>query len=588
MNKKQKIAISAVALIVVFFVIGFAIGKVMKKSDNKKGGDTKIETKFANNDKKSENSKSDDNSKKDDNSVKNNDSDNKNPTNDNGGSTTTDNNGSTTADNNGSTTADNNGNSNNGNGNSNGNGNNTTTNNNNSSNNNSGSNNSGSNNSNTQTSSLSAKANASNSWNTGSGYGIQYDFTVTNTGSSTISGWMISYDVPAGTSVQSFWNCNAKIENNKLIIDAAGSYAESIAAGETKKDMGIILMSSSNNPITGAATASSQNKSSGNSSTSGNSSSSSTSSGSVNVVTNKAVSNHGKLKVSGRNLVDASGNPYRLCGVSTHGIQWFGQYVNQDTFAYFATDFNANVIRLACYVEEGGYLQGNRDNMRKLIFDGVEYAKNLDMYVIIDWHILNFDPMKHKSEAIEFFDEMSKKYANYDNVIFEICNEPVGATWSGSIKPYAKEVVATIRKNCDNLILVGTNNWSQDVDDVIGNELDASNVMYVLHFYASSSYHQDNLKDKFKKAVNAGLPIFVSECSICDETGNGYIDHNLADAWFDLLDDYNTSFVTWNISNKAESSSLIASWVTKLSGFSDSDLSEAGLYFKNRIRNSIK
>ena len=62
--------------------------------------------------------------------------------------------------------------------------------------------------------------------------------------------------------------------------------------------------------------------------------------------------------------------------------------------------------------------------------------------------------------------------------------------------------VATIRKNCDNLILVGTNNWSQDVDDVIGNELDASNIMYVLHFYASSSYHQDNLKDKFKKAVN--------------------------------------------------------------------------------------
>ena len=69
------------------------------------------------------------------------------------------------------------------------------------------------------------------------------------------------------------------------------------------------------------------------------------------------------------------------------------------------------------------------------------------MYVIIDWHILSDnDPNTNKKEAKKFFKEMSKLYADYDNVIYEICNEPNGGiTWQGNVKPYAQRIVERIR-----------------------------------------------------------------------------------------------------------------------------------------------
>lgn len=42
---------------------------------------------------------------------------------------------------------------------------------------------------------------------------------------------------------------------------------------------------------------------------------------------------HGRLQVRGIELVDQSGAPFQLKGVSTHGLQWFPQYVSQESFA---------------------------------------------------------------------------------------------------------------------------------------------------------------------------------------------------------------------------------------------------------------
>ncbi|MEE3357895.1 MAG: cellulase family glycosylhydrolase, partial [Lachnospiraceae bacterium] len=57
--------------------------------------------------------------------------------------------------------------------------------------------------------------------------------------------------------------------------------------------------------------------------------------------------NHGKLSVSGVDLVDQSGNRFQLKGVSTHGLQWYPQYVNQSAFQYLRDSWGANVVRLA-------------------------------------------------------------------------------------------------------------------------------------------------------------------------------------------------------------------------------------------------
>ena len=293
---------------------------------------------------------------------------------------------------------------------------------------------------------------------------------------------------------------------------------------------------------------------------------------------------HGALHVENGKLTDENSNTVQLYGMSTHGIAWFPQYINYDSFRTLRDDWNTNCIRLAMYTAEyGGYCAGgDKEQLKQLVKDGVSYATELGMYVIVDWHILSDgNPNQHKDEALKFFDEMSSKYAGYNNVIYEICNEPQNSDWNSQIKPYAQEVIARIRQHTDALILVGTNRWSQDVDEVIGNRLDDDNVMYVVHFYAGTQ--KEWVRNKMIAALDAGIPVFISECSICDASGNGGIDYGSADAWFSLLNERGISYIAWSLSNKSETSALINSWCDKLSDWSDDDLSDTGRWFKNMM-----
>jgi endoglucanase len=228
--------------------------------------------------------------------------------------------------------------------------------------------------------------------------------------------------------------------------------------------------------------------------------------------------------------------------------------------------------------EYGGYCAGGDQGQLKALIDaGVQYATANDMYVIIDWHILSDgDPNQHKDEAIAFFNEMTAKYANHTNVLYEICNEPNGGTSWSSIKSYANEVIPVIRANDpDAIILVGTPNWSQYVNEAAADPLTGyDNIMYTLHFYAAT--HKEDLRKTMTTAVEAGLPVFVSEYGICDASGNGAIDEEQANLWVDTLNDYGISYVAWNISNKAETSAIFKSSCTKTSGITREDLSDSG------------
>ena len=171
---------------------------------------------------------------------------------------------------------------------------------------------------------------------------------------------------------------------------------------------------------------------------------------------------------TGTDIVDKNGDKYQLKGVSTHGIAWFPEYVNQDAFQSLRDDMGANLIRIAMYSgENNGYCTGgDQKQLKELVKTGVDAATNLGMYVIIDWHVLgDQNPQTYKEEAKAFFEEMSSLYKDYDNVIYEICNEPNGGTTWADVKSYAEEVIPIIRKNTkDALIIVGTPTWSQDVD----------------------------------------------------------------------------------------------------------------------------
>lgn len=300
-------------------------------------------------------------------------------------------------------------------------------------------------------------------------------------------------------------------------------------------------------------------------------------------VTGTPVAVHGELSVRGSGLVDKNGNEFQLQGVSTHGIAWFPQYVNKAAFQTIRDEWGANCIRLAMYsAENGGYCTGgNQADLKQLVNDGVSYATDLGMYVIIDWHIMNQDgdPNTHKTEALAFFEEMSAKYADYDNVIYEICNEPNGGTQWSSIKSYAMEVIPVIKAhNPDAVIIVGTPNWSQDVDIAANDPITGySNIMYAIHFYADT--HRDSLRQKMQMAVDKGLALFCTEFGICDASGSGANNMTEGNKWIAALDSNNISYCIWNLSNKAETSSLIQSGCNKTSGWTVNELSEAGKWY---------
>lgn len=296
----------------------------------------------------------------------------------------------------------------------------------------------------------------------------------------------------------------------------------------------------------------------------------------------------GRLHVKGTKLVDKKGHEVQLRGVSTHGLSWYPQYVNDKCFAQLHDKWGANVVRLAMYTEEyNGYCSGdakNRSDLKKLIKKGVKLAKKHKMYVIVDWHILSDgNPNSHKKEAKAFFREMSREFKGYNNVIYEICNEPNNGTSWKEIKSYAKSVISTIRENDKKaVIVVGTPTWSQDVDQAAADPIKGDNIMYALHFYAAT--HKADLRNKMTAAINKGLPVFVTEYGICDASGNGAIDKKEADRWIQTMDEYGVSYIAWNLSNKQESSSIIKSSCPKVSGFKKSELSDEGRWLYNLLR----
>ena len=296
----------------------------------------------------------------------------------------------------------------------------------------------------------------------------------------------------------------------------------------------------------------------------------------------------GRLHVKGTKLVDKKGHEVQLRGVSTHGLSWYPQYVNDKCFAKLHDKWGANVVRLAMYTEEyNGYCSGdakNRSDLKKLIKKGVKLAKKHKMYVIVDWHILSDgNPNSHKKEAKAFFREMSRKFKGYNNVIYEICNEPNNGTSWKEIKSYAKSVISTIRENDKKaVIVVGTPTWSQDVDQAAADQIKGENLMYALHFYAAT--HKADLRNKMTAAINKGLPVFVTEYGICDASGNGAIDKEEANRWVQTMDEYGVSYIAWNLSNKQESSSIIKSSCSKVSGFKKSELSDEGRWLYHLLR----
>ncbi len=302
------------------------------------------------------------------------------------------------------------------------------------------------------------------------------------------------------------------------------------------------------------------------------------------------VERYQQLQVIGTNLCTQDGQPIQLRGMSSHGLHWYGKFANKDVLKWLRDDWNVQVWRAAMYLAQGGYATNKACKLRMI--DSIEAALELGMYVIVDWHVHgDRDPLLYKDEAIKFFTEIAQKYGDKPNIIYEICNEPNGddVTWKGNIKPYAEEVIATIRQyDPDNIIIVGTSCWSQDVDIASEDPIDASNIMYTMHFYAGS--HGDELKEKAEKALKNGLPIFVTEWGTTQASGTDGVFEKETLEWLSFLKKHNISWVNWSVTNKGEDSGILVYNADRNAkgGWTDKDLTPSGKLMRGILRNETK
>ncbi|RYZ80325.1 MAG: glycoside hydrolase family 5 protein, partial [Moraxellaceae bacterium] len=162
---------------------------------------------------------------------------------------------------------------------------------------------------------------------------------------------------------------------------------------------------------------------------------------------------------------------------------WGGEkYYNASVVSYLKNTYKSQLVRVAVGVEGSGSLvtgsaatgtapatQPDPANKTRA-FAVIDAAIANDMYVIVDWHTHNAE--KFQSQAISFFREVASKYGANNHIIYEVYNEPLQVSWSNVIKPYAEAVIGEIRAiDPDNLIIVGTPAWSQNVDEAAQNPI---------------------------------------------------------------------------------------------------------------------
>jgi endoglucanase len=293
------------------------------------------------------------------------------------------------------------------------------------------------------------------------------------------------------------------------------------------------------------------------------------------------ISHFGKLRVEGTKIVDKNGNPVVLRGMSLFWSQWIPKYYNEECIRWLRDDWKCTIIRAALAVDHGGYLENPATEMQK-IFQVIDACINLGIYVVVDWH--DHEAENHLEESKTFFRTIANKYGDKPNLIYEIYNEPLQVSWADIIKPYAQEVITEIRNiDPNNIIVVGTPNWSQDVDEAAKDPLAFDNIAYTLHFYTGT--HRQSLRNKAIFAINNGLPLFVTEWGLSEASGTGEIDYVETNLWLEFVDLHQLSWCNWSIADKDETSAALKPGAAANGGWENIDLTPSGLFIRDEIRN---
>jgi endoglucanase len=291
------------------------------------------------------------------------------------------------------------------------------------------------------------------------------------------------------------------------------------------------------------------------------------------------VKKHGNLSVKGIQLTDEHGNATVLNGVSYGWHNWWSPFYNKESVNWLATDWKCSAVRAAMGVEpKEGYLD-KPDWSKEKVEAVVDGAIESGIYVLIDFHSHNI----RLPEAKVFFTDMATKYGKYPNVIYELYNEPVKDSWA-QVKEYSIELIKTIRAiDPDNVILVGSPHWDQDIHLAADDPIPGfNNIMYTCHFYAGT--HGQSLRDRCDYALKKGIPVFISESAGMEASGDGPINYSEWQKWIDWCATNKISLISWSVSAKKETCSMIKPGVSVQGNWKEADLNESGIKTRELLR----
>lgn len=303
------------------------------------------------------------------------------------------------------------------------------------------------------------------------------------------------------------------------------------------------------------------------------------------------IARHGRLHVCGNQLCNQYNTPVQLRGMSTHGIQWYGwgSCLTEGSLDALANDWKADILRIAMYVQEGGY-ESNPAAFTAQVSRLIDEATERGMYALVDFHQLSpGDPNFNLQNAKNFFRDIVQAHSTKTNVIYDVANEPNGVSWAG-IKSYAEQVIPVIRQyNPNAVVLVGTHGWGsmgtsdgRTANDIYMNPVNATNIMYTFHFYAAS--HGQAYRDNLVWAAQR-MPVFVTEFGSQDYTGDGANNFTATQQYLDILNQYKISWTNWNYSDDLRSGAVWKTGGCASNNWTTTNLKEAGLWMRDKMRN---
>ncbi|OWV11884.1 MULTISPECIES: cellulase family glycosylhydrolase [unclassified Fibrobacter] len=234
----------------------------------------------------------------------------------------------------------------------------------------------------------------------------------------------------------------------------------------------------------------------------------------------------------------------------------------------------------------------------------VQAAIDNDIYVLIDYH--SHCAEKNTAGATQFFGKMAQKWGKYDNVIFEIYNEPKHGDcneenpwydaaeaknyWKSNIYPYANAVISEIRKYSDNLVVVGTPYYDQYVDAAAVQPINDKNVAYTFHYYAGEevqnsewTHKVDVLGKNPENMMNKGYSVFVTEWGNSGPSGDGGFTKSYSTTWYNWMKTNQLSGANWSVSNKAETASYFTTGVSASTPSSQWSYTESGSWTNENV-----